>query len=132
MRKTVALLALLVLTMPYLRAPLCQAGSHEHPEDMSGHDHEEHAHAPDAQRDKHSVSVTAKATQAASVAVAATNPGDAGCHERMKCDAALDLVSLPVPEGRSTRVAQKWASAGFAESHLDVRLGLDLPPPRRI
>lgn len=154
MRKSVALLALFVLTMPYLRAPLCQAGSHEHPsgpevmaeasheggaqgregpahDHGQAHDHgEAHDHGGASPRAHHlSDAVTPTAVGHGAVVSA---PADADCHERMMCDAVADLGVSAGLGGDYIRVAGQWTATWRASGHPDVSLTLELPPPRPI
>lgn len=146
MRKTVALLA---FTVPYLRAPLCQAGSHEHPEAvgrqeghashaMSGgretlHTMEGGGHPGHGMGGEHTkVAMEGGEDVGGLLGPEARSPDARDCHEKMLCAAAVDLVVLPSLGGDDVRAGLLSGARAIPTVHPDVSLRLDLPPPRRI
>ena len=100
-------LILLALVLPYARAPLCQAGSHEHGE-----------HGP-----THGMSTLAEAR------AEGLEPG-ADCHSLMGCAVVLQ-ASLPAApaEFRSAPLDFGAPLAGAA-AQLRSRASPDTPPPK--
>ena len=107
MRRIATPLLLLVLVLPYARAPLCQAGSHEH-------------------ADHHHAGMVAAFADAPGDGKAAT--GD--CHSLMGCTVVVQASLAEV--GASFRAfAQAWDPAlqGGAVV-IPSRASPDTPPPR--
>lgn len=109
MRRFAILLLLTTLVLPYARAPLCEAGSHEH---------EEH-----------------HAMAGARALVDAPGEGaDAGadCHSLMGCAVVLQ-ASLPPTAGVFRALPhESGAALPGAASHLRSRASPDTPPPKTV
>ncbi|WP_420449117.1 hypothetical protein [Candidatus Palauibacter sp.] len=109
MRRLANSLLLIALVLPYARAPLCEAGSHEHPE---------HQHA-------------------GMVAAFADAPGDGSdapgdCHSLMGCTVVLQ-TSLAAAGPGFRAFSQAWHPALQGSAALILsRASPDPPPPRTV
>lgn len=109
MRRLANSLLLIALVLPYARAPLCEAGSHEHPEDHH-------------------------AGMVAAFADPPTNGSDAGgdCHSLMGCTVVLQTsLAAAAPGFRAFSQAWDPALQGSAAPILS-RASPDTPPPRTV
>ena len=115
MRKLSASALLLLLMLPYARAPLCEAGRHEHPGDAHEMEHEI----------GHAVAHAA--------AAAWTAPSDApDCHAKMRCEMTADLAGLALPTAPSV-VPLRWATdVRIPDRPTGVARVPESPPPRTV
>lgn len=108
-RRSTALLILVVLVLPYVRAPLCQAGSHEHA------DH----HAPAGVRAL--VDLPSHASETAT-----------DCHTLMGCAVVLQ-ASLPVVATGFRAFTHATGDAlAIAAAPIRSRASPDTPPPKTV
>ena len=114
MRRLGALILLVAFSLPFARAPLCQAGSHEH---TGSHEHAEHHEH--VMYDAAAESIT-------------SSPDERSCHDLMQCQVSSDVA--PVDLSLVTQVVDfprsdgSWASSRLiGEPHAPL-----VPPPQAI
>ena len=108
MRRFAISLLLIAVVLPYVRAPLCQVGSHEH----SAHNHAIAAALTPAGGDE------------------AATPGD--CHALMACTVVL-LASLAETRAGFRSFSQAWDPAlQSSVAPIPSLASPDTPPPRTV
>lgn len=101
-----ALTLLIALVLPYARAPLCQAGAHEHEEgQMMAHHEEDVVSGPDS---------------------------DIDCHTLMACQVGADLVAITLGPAAHAALGPTNDRALPTQSPPNIRFSPEVPPPRAI
>ena len=109
MRRSTALLILAVLVLPYVRAPLCQAGSHEH-------------------ADHHASAGASAVPQMPSHDSEATTD----CHTLMGCAVVLQASLPDVATGFRAFTHATGSALAIAAAPIRSRASPDTPPPKTV
>lgn len=119
MMRTLSILLLALLTLPYARAEICSAAGHEHP----GEQHASGEHAGEGyHHDHHQVApgtVLAESDHAAD---------DSECHRLMACDTTVQIV-MPSATVASRLEAHPATEESRLAAHVDEPAKAPIPPP---
>jgi hypothetical protein len=126
MKRTLSILLLALLVLPYARAEICSAAGHEHPgeEQHAGDEHAGDGHAGDGHHHDH----YHHAAGPTMVAESGHDADESECHRLMACDTTVQVV-LPSATVASRLEPHVATEVSRAPAHVDEPAKAPVPPP---